>query len=119
VKILVADDDRLILAMLRDLLEELGHTVVEASNGVEAVELARREQPDLAIVDFLMPRLNGIDALREIRAAGPRVPGVLLSAISDHTVRALPGADAPDAVLQKPFTRKTVARALERVAPAR
>jgi CheY-like chemotaxis protein len=119
VKILVADDDRLIVAMLRDLLEELGHTVVSASNGLEAVELARRERPDAAIVDFLMPRLNGLEALREMRAGGQALPGVLLSAISDRSMRELPGAEAPDAVLEKPFNRKTVARALERAAARR
>ncbi len=113
-KVLIADDDQLIRAMLADLLAGMGHRVLEASDGREAVELARREAPDAVILDFLMPRLSGLDALRDMRAAGRRVPAVLLTAISDGSLRRVDGADAPDAVLEKPFTRRTVERALAR-----
>ncbi len=113
-KVLIADDDRLIRAQLADLLEELGHTVVAASNGADAVALCGREQPDAVIIDFLMPKLSGLDALHAMREGGRRVPAVLLTAISDHTVREMEGADAPDAILGKPFTKKTVEKALAR-----
>jgi CheY-like chemotaxis protein len=114
VKVLIADDDRLIRAMLRDLLADLGHQVVEAADGDEAVAQAEREQPDVLILDFLMPRLSGLDALERLRARGRRVPAVLLTAISDASVRAAGGREAPDAILEKPFTRRGVERALAR-----
>lgn len=113
-KVLIADDDRLIRAMLRDLLADLGHQVVEAGDGEEAVARAERERPDALILDFLMPRLSGLDALKRLRAGGRRVPAVLLTAISDASVRAAGGGEAPEAILEKPFTRRSVERALAR-----
>ncbi len=113
-KILIADDDQLIRAQLTDLLEELGHTVVAATNGADAVALCGRERPDVVIIDFLMPKLSGLDALHAMREGGRPVPAVLLSAISDRTMRGMDGAEAPEAILGKPFTKKTVEKALAR-----
>lgn len=113
-KVLIADDDRLIRAMLREVLADLGHQVVEAENGEEAVLRAERERPDALIVDFLMPRLSGLDALKRLRERGQRLPAVLLTAISDSSVRAVSGDAAPDAILEKPFTKRGVERALAR-----
>jgi two-component system, response regulator PdtaR len=119
VKVLIADDDRLVRAMLGDVLGALGHTVVVAENGADAVALARTEAPDVLILDFLMPKLSGLDALRAARAAGVTAPAVLLTAISDGSVRSVEGADLVQMVLEKPVTRRGVERALARVAPAR
>ena len=113
-KVLIADDDRLVRTMLADLLAELGHSVVEAANGAEAVALAAREAPELVILDFLMPRLSGLDALRAMREAGLRAPAVVLTALTDGSVRALEGADAIDVLVEKPVTRRTLERALAR-----
>jgi two-component system, response regulator PdtaR len=115
-KVLIADDDRLIRAMVSDLLAELGHVSIQAENGNEAVALAAREAPDVLVLDFLMPRLSGLDALKAIRAAGNRAPAILLSAISDASVRAVEGAAQVDLVLEKPVTRKALEKALARVA---
>jgi len=113
-KVLIADDDRLVREMLADLLSELGHAVVAAADGSEAVELWRKEQPDAVILDFLMPKLSGLDALEAMRSGGRRVPAVLLTAISDRSVRTLEGADAPGAFLEKPFSKRSVEKALAR-----
>lgn len=113
-KVLIADDDRLVRTMLEDLLSELGHAVVSAADGAEAVALCAREAPDLVILDLLMPRLSGLDALRALREEGFRAPAVLLSAISDGSVRAMDGADAVEVVLEKPVTRRSLSRALAR-----
>jgi CheY-like chemotaxis protein len=117
-KVLIADDDRLVRTMLADLLAELGHAVVEATNGVEAVALAGREAPDLLILDFLMPKLSGLDALQALRAKGVRAPAVMLTAISDRSIRAMDGAGEVDVLLEKPVNRRTLARALSRAARA-
>ena len=114
-KVLIADDDLLVRTMLADLLAELGHRVVAAENGAQAVELCAREAPDLLILDFLMPRLSGLDALHALRERGVRTPVVLLTAISDGSFRAVEGAEAVDVLLPKPVTRRSLERALARV----
>lgn len=114
-KVLIADDDRLARALLADLLSELGHSVVQAENGADAVALAEREAPDVVVIDFLMPRLSGLDAVRAMRARGLRAPALLLTAISDGSVRRVEGADAVDLVLEKPVSRRALERALARV----
>ncbi len=113
-KVLIADDDRLVRTMVSDLLAELGHAVVAASNGEEAVALAAREAPDVLILDFLMPKLSGLDALQALRARGVEAPAVLLTAISDRSFRAMDGAEAIGVRLEKPVTRRALERALER-----
>jgi DNA-binding response OmpR family regulator len=101
--VLVADDDKDILQLLRLRLELLGYGVVQAANGVEALELAREEKPALAILDVMMPGLDGLEVARQLRAANSRIPIILLTArIQESDVSA--GLDAgADAYLGKPF----------------
>jgi two-component system, response regulator PdtaR len=79
-RVLIAEDETIIRLDLRALLEGAGHEVCgEARDGVEAVDLARSEQPDLAILDVKMPRLDGIEAARRILGERP-IPIVMLTA---------------------------------------
>src|SRR5438067_9846770 len=79
-RILVAEDETIIRLDLRALLEGAGFEVcAEAKDGEEAVELARSEQPDLAVLDVKMPRLDGIEAARRILEENP-IPIVMLTA---------------------------------------
>jgi len=79
-RILIAEDETIIRLDLRALLEKAGLEVcAEARDGVEAVELARSERPDLAIMDVKMPRLDGIEAARRILDERP-IPIVMLTA---------------------------------------
>jgi AmiR/NasT family two-component response regulator len=80
VRILIAEDETIIRLDLRDLLERAGHEVVaEARDGEEAIELCRERQPELAIMDVKMPKLDGIDAARRILDEHP-IPIVMLTA---------------------------------------
>jgi two-component system, response regulator PdtaR len=117
-KVLIADDDQTIRALLRDMLADMGHVVVAASNGAEAVDLAVSEHPDAVILDFLMPKLSGLDALQAMRDRGLRMPAVILTAISDSSMRELEGFEAPEAILEKPFKRRTIEKALLRATRA-
>ena len=79
-RILIAEDETIIRLDLRELLERAGFEVcAEAKDGLEAVELARVEEPDLAIMDVKMPRLDGIEAARRILDERP-IPIVMLTA---------------------------------------
>ena len=66
--VLVVDDDAAIREMLVQLLEEAGHQVLEASDGVEGIEATRRNQPDVIILDLMMPRLNGFDCAAALKS---------------------------------------------------
>jgi CheY-like chemotaxis protein len=114
VKVLIADDDLLVRTMLSDFLAELGHQVVAAANGAEAVALCARETPEVLVLDLLMPRLSGLDALKEMRQAGCTAPAVLLTAISDPSFREMEGAEQIEIRLDKPVTRRSLERALAR-----
>ena len=82
-RILVADDEAASAQALKELLEMLGHEVVgPAPDGAEAVHLASRERPDLAILDIDMPRLSGLDAIDQITRHRP-IPVIVLTAHSD------------------------------------
>jgi DNA-binding NarL/FixJ family response regulator len=79
-RILIAEDETIIRLDLRDMLVRAGFEVCgEARDGEEAVELARSEEPDLAIMDVKMPKLDGIDAARRILEERP-IPIVMLTA---------------------------------------
>ena len=82
-RILIAEDETIIRLDLKDLLERSGFEVcAEAKDGIEAVELARREQPDLAVLDVKMPRLDGIEAARRI-LDDRAIPIVILTAYGE------------------------------------
>src|SRR6201747_1218223 len=79
-RILIAEDETIIRLDLRDMLVRAGFEVcAEARDGEEAVALARSEEPDLAIMDVKMPKLDGIDAARRILEERP-IPIVMLTA---------------------------------------
>ena len=67
-KILVADDNAVSRELIREVLEMSGYDVIEAADGRDAVDRARENAPDLALVDIQMPRLDGYGVLRELRA---------------------------------------------------
>lgn len=69
--ILVVDDDALVLEALGDLLEHEGYTVLKASSGRSGVTLYRENDPDLVVSDILMPKMDGIEFIREIRRISP------------------------------------------------
>jgi DNA-binding response OmpR family regulator len=103
--VLCADDDEDILALVALRLERAGFRVVRATNGEQALELARAERPALAVLDVMMPRMTGVEVLRALRAddetRAMRI--ILLSARvqeSDVTGGLEAGADA---YLAKPF----------------
>jgi DNA-binding NarL/FixJ family response regulator len=80
IRILLADDHMMVRQGIRALLEREGFEVVaEAMDGREAVKLAEKLKPDVAVLDIAMPLLNGIDAAREIRRVSPRTKTTLLT----------------------------------------
>ena len=81
VRILVVDDSQLMRRCLRTLLEQRDAWKVccEASNGKEAIEKAKQASPDVIVLDFQMPEMNGLDAAKEIRRQSPDVPILMVT----------------------------------------
>jgi CheY-like chemotaxis protein len=79
-RILVADDEEEIRLMLVTLLEAAGWVVAEATTGDEALERCRLESFDVAVLDFMMPGMNGLQVVRSLRSEGIRLPAVLFTA---------------------------------------
>jgi DNA-binding response OmpR family regulator len=104
--VLAADDDEDILDLVAFRLERSGYTVIVARDGEEALELAAKELPDLAVLDVMMPKVDGFEVTRRLRAdeATSRMPIILLTARSqDADVQQ--GFDAgADDYLRKPFS---------------
>lgn len=113
-RVLVAEDDPLNAAMLRAILEQLGHKVVHAQNGRRAVDLARLADFDLMMLDGRMPELDGPAAAAAIRALdGPVAKTPIVAVIGGDADEARECLDAGvDAVLRKPVTVAGVARAV-------
>jgi response regulator NasT len=84
-RILIADDDRTILLTLGEGLEQQGFEVLRARDGVEAVEIARKERPDLALLDVRMPRMDGIEVARVLREE-LHLPFLFLSAYDEEAI---------------------------------
>lgn len=106
-RILIADDsdsDRLIL---KTLLRRLGHEVLDVANGAAAVELFRQASPQIVLLDALMPRMDGMEAARHIKAlAGERlVPLIFLTSLSDADALARCLEAGGDDFLSKPYNR--------------
>ncbi|MCW2788155.1 MAG: DNA-binding response regulator [Aeromicrobium sp.] len=102
-RILVVDDDRAVRDSLRRSLEFNGYTVELASDGVEALARTPQIAPDVIIMDVMMPRLDGLEATRALRAAGNDVPILVLTA-RDAVSDRVDGLDAgADDYLTKPF----------------
>jgi AmiR/NasT family two-component response regulator len=103
VRILIAEDETIIRLDLRKLLEEAGHEVcAEARDGAEAVELVEAHDPDLAILDVKMPRLDGIEAAKRILEERP-IPIVMVTAYGQEELVARAVEAGVFGYLVKPF----------------
>lgn len=110
-KILIVDDDEALRHVFSALLRHSGYRVLEAADGVEALELWHREAPALVLLDVDMPRLNGWQTLEKIRLRGGRQPVLMLTGLTsiDHRVKGL-GAGADDYVGKPCDARELIAR---------
>ena len=102
-KILVADDDQNIAELLRLYLEKEGYTVVLAADGEQAIERFNAENPDIVLLDIMMPKRDGIDVLCQLRRQGNRLPVLLLTAKSEVDDKVLGLDSGANDYLTKPF----------------
>ena len=101
-KILVVDDEALLVKGIRFNLQNEGYEVLTGSNGLEAVEIARTQSPDLIILDIMMPEMDGLDACAHIREFSD-VPIILLTAKAEDMDKLMGFEQGADDYLTKPF----------------
>ena len=101
-KILVVDDEELLVKGIRFNLQNEGYEIITGSNGAEAVELARQNTPDLIILDVMMPEMDGMTACARIREFSD-VPIILLTAKTDDMDKLMGFENGADDYVTKPF----------------
>ena len=101
--VLVADDNEVAQRLCRRVLEKAGFGVLIASDGLQAVDIALGQNPNLILMDVAMPGMDGIEAMRQIKSARPEMRVVIASAHSMATDRERFLAAGADDVLSKPF----------------
>ncbi|MEN2994962.1 MAG: response regulator [Thermodesulfovibrio sp.] len=79
-KILVVDDEKNILMLYKAELEEEGYEVIIANSGREAIELFETQKPDIVTLDIMMPDIDGIQVLRQLKQKNPNIPVIMLTA---------------------------------------
>jgi DNA-binding response OmpR family regulator len=82
-KVLIVDDETDFVEVLTERVKAWGYDVYSASNGKEALALMKTDKPDIVVLDYLMPEMNGLETLREIRKIDKKLPIIMLTVIQD------------------------------------
>jgi two-component system alkaline phosphatase synthesis response regulator PhoP len=120
-RILIVEDEPAMVQGLRDNFEYEGYEVLSASDGAEGLDLALREDPDLLVLDVMMPKMSGLDVCKQLKAKKPAIPIIMLTARGQEIDKVVGLELGADDYVTKPFSiRELMARVkavLRRVAP--
>jgi two-component system chemotaxis response regulator CheY len=112
-KVLIVDDSALTRRSLRQILETAGCEVVEAENGLDALERYFLDKPDVVLLDLVMRGMYGLDVLQKIRELDPRARIVVVSADIQTSSQDLAGEAGAAAFINKPFDKSDILSALD------
>jgi DNA-binding response OmpR family regulator len=115
-RILIIDDDRIILESLQELFSEAGYSVFVAADGISGFDLIAREKPDLVVADILLPRMHGIALCEKIRASDEfrYIPIILMTGVyKDVNLRMYVHKGLADDFIEKPFKEKDLVAKIE------
>jgi CheY-like chemotaxis protein len=118
-QILVVDDDQLMHRLFQHHLERAGYQMVSAMNGREALEIAARQPPQLIVMDIMMPDIDGLAALRELKKADATksVPVIMITANGHHLTRKESETCGAAIFLTKPFSPLQLLNEIRRLVP--
>lgn len=118
-QILVVDDDPVIHRLLQHHLLRAGYQMLSASNGREAFDLASRVQPGLIVMDIMMPEVNGLDALRELKKsdATKDIPVIVITANGHPIISKESGIAGGALFMTKPFSPAQLLKEIRRLLP--
>ncbi|OGV32456.1 MAG: hypothetical protein A2020_02055 [Lentisphaerae bacterium GWF2_45_14] len=120
-KIVVVDDEKIIRALLQEILKKAGHEVFVTGSADEALEITNEKSPDILITDIFMPEKSGLELIMEVKKSFPSIKTIAIS--GDSISRAGGHRDCLKLaetlgcqfVLEKPFTRNEVIAAIEKI----
>ena len=111
-RVLIADDDADVREVLVESFREAGFDVLEASNGLEALLCVKRDRPDAVVLDLMMPRLGGVEALKRIHAFNPGIRALVVTGAIDAELHRQATAAGAAGVFAKPVAASTLVAAL-------
>ncbi|WP_257462845.1 response regulator [Archangium lipolyticum] len=112
-RILIVEDEEILAASLEDILEDEGHHVRMARNGLEALELLTRERPDLVLLDLMLPLMDGLTVLKTLRRESPAPAVVVMTSCERTVLREVP----VQGFLRKPFSLDALLGAVKAALP--
>jgi two-component system, OmpR family, alkaline phosphatase synthesis response regulator PhoP len=112
--ILIVEDDPKSMTLAKDLLEISGYRTIQATDGLEGVELARLKKPDLILMDIMMPKMDGYTACHQIKTnpETKNIPVVMLTAVGHDLNKLLATDMGADGYLTKPLSRQELIDAI-------
>lgn len=118
-KILVVDDEQSVRSLLADFFTPLGYRVITTADGNEALELAAREEPDVILLDVVMPGLDGTEVCKALRASGKTalIPVIMMTGFAGAVIDV--SQSAPDDLVLKPFMLSDLLKRVRAIIPIR
>jgi len=115
-KVLIIDDDDTYRSVINDVLTESGYLVIEARSGMEGLEQARQTNPDVILLDIMMPVMDGYQTCRELRhnPATREIPIIMLTALTDSEARFKSKDAGADDYIAKPYPPQEMKNRIER-----
>ncbi|NLN26767.1 MAG: response regulator [Firmicutes bacterium] len=112
--VLIVDDASFMRMRLRRVVTEAGHDVIEAANGLEAIEMYKEHKPDVVLMDITMPEMDGVEALKQIIELDPNAKVIMCTALGQKSmVMESVKAGAKDFIV-KPFQPEQVVEAVNK-----
>jgi two-component system chemotaxis response regulator CheY len=114
-KILIVDDAEFLRVRIAKMLTGDGHEIMEADNGLKAIEAYKGSRPDLVLMDITMPEMDGLSALKEIRACDSSAKVVMLTALGQESVVLEAIKSGARDFIVKPFERDRIVNAISKL----
>jgi CheY-like chemotaxis protein len=118
-QILVVDDDQLMHRLFQHHLERAGYQMISAQNGRQALDIAAKQPPHLIVMDIMMPDIDGLEALRELKKADATksIPVIVITANGHHMARKESENCGANIFLTKPFSPTQLLNEIRRLVP--
>jgi DNA-binding NarL/FixJ family response regulator len=116
-RVLIVDDDEAFRGLVKRLLGEAGTVISEAADGENAVKIANEKHPELVLMDIGLPRVDGVEATRRIKAEHPEMKIILLTSLQEEAYLSATGKSGADLLLPKQSVRAEIVSAIRSLIP--